>query len=777
MKYCIRCGNKLKDDSKFCTKCGNPTSLGIEKIKKDNEIKREISNENLLLKVGVSLIILSSIIFAFIVWKDVSDIFKVCFLSFESLIFFIISLVSKKIGSSNSYKSFWFIGAILIPIVLILIIYYNLTIEYFLKGAGLYVYLSICCAICTVIYIVSYKYTKSNIYLYLNCFLLNMFVLFVMLSFNLDKYFNGNADLVFAIIILFNLILSVLCLIKKNNKYSHIYINYMKLSILIYIPFIIEYTVYDSSNIITIIMNNIMYLINCYIIVIYNKNSIYNNFIPFILTTIFLVFVNTIFDNYNNMALYFSSLTLLLIFFISYLLDIKSFKIVTFIINILSFIYILSCSMSYNYIVTLVISFLLIVTSLFILKIEESREIKDTINNIILPILVYFLVSSLISSIMITKSIYIIIVSSLVYSIIYAFLLIKKNKNASIYEWFSYIFLMFAIIGSIMDYNKLASIITEILCIYYLIFKMLFDNQKHIINYLFSLSILNLILVFVNFNIKLYYTLLIMSLLLMIIDLKNKSKNNNILYIFGVILLIIASLFNFNNYNIFGLLFNLVLYILVYIKSFRKKDINFIFKFIYVILGLFIVTKTIMSLIDQIFISSLISLIVSIIILITMFLAEEDSDKRILSYTIYLIYPFDIVINNIDIISEYSSLIFSLLLTIYVFIFLEKILNVKRNDKIILELLWLTFIFLRFMSITDIINIIYLLVLSIALVFIGIKTKRSAFIYYGSITLIINAFIQFIQLNTSLAVAITLLALGIILVLYVLIKEIKKEKE
>lgn len=771
MKYCIKCGNKIKDDSKFCTKCGNPTKLGKEKIKEENEIKRQEENERFLLKVGVSLIILSSIIFAFITWRDSSDIFKICFLSVETLIFFAMSLISKKIGSNNSYKSFWFIGSIMIPIIFILVIHYN----FYLKESGLYVYLSMCSVICFIIYLISYKYTKSNIYLYLNCILLNLFILFIMLSFNLDKYFNNNADLVFTISIFFNLLLSILCLIKKDNKYSHIFINYMKFVSFIYLPFIISYTTYEESNMITLILSNIMYLINLYIIIMYNKNSSYNSFAPFILTIISLVFINTIFNNYNNMTLYLSSLTLLLSLFISYLLNIKNFKIITFIVNILSFICILSYSMSYNYVVSIIISLVLIVSSLFILKVEENSEIKSIVN-IIIPLLIYILINSLISSIMIVKSTYIIIVTSLIYSIIYAFLVVRKNKKASIYEFFSYMFLIFAIFSSVISYNKLSSIITEVLCIYYLIFKVLFDKKKTIINYLFSLSILNLIFVFANFNIKLYYTLLIMSLLLIIISLVYKN-NNKIFSVFGIILLVISSLFNFSNYSIFALLFNLILYIVVYFLIFRKNNIKFIFKFIYVILGLFIITKIITSLIDQVFISSLISLIISIIILITMFLAEEDSDRKILSYTIYLIYLYYMIINSINVLSEYNLLMLSLLITIYVFIFLEKVFNVNKSEKIVFEILWLIYTFLNFISTYNIINVIYLLVLSIISIFIGIKNKTNTFIYYGSITLIINVFLQFIKLNFGFAFAFTLLLLGIILVYYVLIKEIKKQKK
>ena len=181
MKYCTKCGNKLEETSKFCTKCGNPTNLGLEKIQKEKEIKKEESNEKLLLKLGVGLIIMASIIFAFVTWDEASGIFKVCFLLIESLIFVSIAVAAKKLGSNNSCKAFLLIGMLLLPIVMLLIPEYGLISSYIVSGAGLYVYLSICTLICIILYIISYKYVKSNVYLYLNCFLINMFILFFML--------------------------------------------------------------------------------------------------------------------------------------------------------------------------------------------------------------------------------------------------------------------------------------------------------------------------------------------------------------------------------------------------------------------------------------------------------------------------------------------------------------------------------------------------------------------------------------------------------------------
>lgn len=770
MNYCTKCGNKLKKDSKFCNKCGNPTQLELEKRKKENDEK----NKKSLFELGISLIIIANILLASIVLSDFSNIIKVIFILFEIILFISISVISKNLGLVKSHKCFWFISMVLLPILLLLINEYELTIKFFLDGAGLYVYLSLLIIICIIAYFLSYKYLNSNIYLYIICFLINMLALSIMLIFNLDKYFNNNADIVFMVLILLNLLLSVAAIINKGKKFSDIFIKYMKFALIIYLPFVLAYMSYSKfasiSMIVTLIIIFISYIINSYIVILYYKKSDFSFVIPFIQVITIVNFIQTLFKNYNNMSIYILSLSLILLIVINYLFNNKKLKNSTLIFTIITFMVLFSNSIIYEYKVTTIVSLLLIITSIFIVKIEKSKNIKDIIN-IIIPVLIYIFLNSIILSNIIIKSVYIIILTSLLYSIISSYLMIRKNKISTIYEWFSYLFLLFAMITSILNFDKLASILVEVLWIYYYIVKSFFDKNKTFQNYLFTLSLINLVLVCANFNIKFYYTIITLSLILLISSMFN---NKRALYLFSVALLIVASLFDFNKYNIFFLLLNLLLYIIIYTISFKKKNTNFCIKFLYVMLGFNIITKIIFSLINPIFVAALLSFIAILIILITMFLSEIDSDKRIMSYIIYLYYPLSILINEISVL--YSDLILITLITIYIFIILEKVLTIRKKDKILFEILWMTYVTLCFILNPNIVILIYFLIVSLIFILTGMSINRKQFVYFGTIVLIINIIIQLFKVNNDLVIALSLLLIGVSLMQYVFIKELKNKK-
>ena len=138
MKYCTKCGNKLKDGTNFCSKCGNQINLAIKKEKTVKE-KREVNKEKLLPSIGTLLVI-----FAFANWNEMSSMFKLLFLAIESLLFLSLSLFSKRVNYKMPYKALWFIGITFIPIILNLIAAEGMLGEYLsYEGNGLYVYLAI----------------------------------------------------------------------------------------------------------------------------------------------------------------------------------------------------------------------------------------------------------------------------------------------------------------------------------------------------------------------------------------------------------------------------------------------------------------------------------------------------------------------------------------------------------------------------------------------------------------------------------------------------------
>ena len=109
MKYCIKCGSKVTEDDKYCNKCGSPRRSTIENEKrKRNEVK-ERKKDKIISSLGIFLVIFASILFAFISWKNFSDLFRLLFVCFESALFLIMSLLSKKMNNKLSFRNEIFI--------------------------------------------------------------------------------------------------------------------------------------------------------------------------------------------------------------------------------------------------------------------------------------------------------------------------------------------------------------------------------------------------------------------------------------------------------------------------------------------------------------------------------------------------------------------------------------------------------------------------------------------------------------------------------------------
>ena len=80
MKFCTNCGNKLSPSNKFCTNCGKEIKKDTpKKVVKEVKEPKEFNVNNLILYVGVSLVILATLIFAICTWENMSGLFKISF--------------------------------------------------------------------------------------------------------------------------------------------------------------------------------------------------------------------------------------------------------------------------------------------------------------------------------------------------------------------------------------------------------------------------------------------------------------------------------------------------------------------------------------------------------------------------------------------------------------------------------------------------------------------------------------------------------------------------
>ena len=168
MNYCTRCGTKLMKNDKFCTKCG--LKIITEEDKLEMKKKNDKKNQNIILLLGIFLVLFSTFALGIITWKSLNEIFRLSFFGFECLLFFGLGYVIKKLTDNKMYRVFYIVGLILIPYTLTLIPYYGLLSDYFNKGPGLFIYLSIIYFITFLIYIFANHRFKSGFVNFISLF-------------------------------------------------------------------------------------------------------------------------------------------------------------------------------------------------------------------------------------------------------------------------------------------------------------------------------------------------------------------------------------------------------------------------------------------------------------------------------------------------------------------------------------------------------------------------------------------------------------------------------
>ena len=783
MNYCGNCGCKLNENSNFCPKCGKPTRLGIEKIKEKNIKKREVKNQKILLNTGLALIIIASLIFSLFSFNNISMLFKVIFLSVESIVFIYTSIILKK-RTDYGYKALYMIGVLLVPIIFCLLTS-NELLGSFLEGANIFIYLAISFLVCSIIYIISYKFTKTKAYLYFSYIFLNAFALEI--SLYVYKLINNNVwyddvlsyAIPFTSIIIFNLILQVITLFKENNI-SSTFRKYIRVLLVIMIIPIIVFLFFEDSDLnIFIIIDCIVYILSSYIILFKSRNSAFNMVMPPFIILILLLLTNYVLEDYNNISIFMSITVILLQFFISYLLNNKSFKIVTYIFSTITLLIILSVSLNYGYVLSLICFGVVLASNIFTYKIETSKTYKVILNSYII-FDIFFVVLSLVKMLSITSNEYICLVASVIYSLIYVVLKTRKSKMCVAYEILSYIFI---IISSLFlsGNNMLVNIVHEVIWIYYFMLKLYFDDKPGVRNFLLIGTIVNLFILFIKMDVQSYYIFVSFAALFTFISLvtKNVKKlNSKVFEILGIVSIVLASMENFNDYNIMGVCFNILGYAFIYYNTFRNKDLAFIFRYLYTLLGFFIIYNLFRYFIDITVISSILSLVTFVIILTIMFLMRVETDRKLICYTPVILIPYYSLVGNIDAIANYNLEFAITPLIIYILIFGEKVIKFKDSAlKYVFELVLLSMIYITIITNIhdDTVLYIYSLVLSVVYVIIGLTKKDSPFVTFGCVTLLITTIFLFFEVQNSLVLVFSILFIGVSLITYISMKESKNK--
>lgn len=794
MKFCTKCGNKLNENVKYCPKCGNPTRLQLEKLETQRKQKKEEKRETALLYLGASLIVIASLIFAFSNWNEMSYVFRILFLLVEMIIFLTLSIFSKGFKNKLPYKTLWFIGLLFLPVITILIANYGIFGKYLsYEGAGIFVYLSISFLLCSVLNIFSYKLLNSKIFIYMSYIYIYALIINVLNIFNLHCITSDNINIVFPVLCIINLIIVTVINFINDGVFRRALNKFMSI-LSLFFAVILLIVLFDNKLLHTIfnlkvgtLLSNILVSIGFVTILISllvlmkKKNRGSASYIyPLLISFCIIGEVDVFLGNNVNLCILITVLFLILSYFIINLFNNKGYRITSFIIML--FITYISMVSNIGYRFTLIISLMVLITKLFTSKIHNS-ESEYVISSLLYPLDTVLIVSSILGILeefnYIRGYIAVYIISSLICFIVHI-ILENKSKyklNKIIQEIFSYLFLG---ISSIMilgnDGTIILFILNELTYVYYFLYRTVKKKEKSMNTLIYVLLLINLLVCSVKFDIPLYYLLLFISfinIIMYIVMLKVEKMKIKPYFYISFILSIIASLYNFSNYSLIGVCANVILYSLVYIISNKNVKIDFISRYIYTVVGFIIIYKLFDFFItESVFVNAL-SLISYIIIIISMFLLEVDSDRQVLAYTPVIVPPYINLINEIDIFSNIQTEMTVLITVILILIFSEKVFKIKReNDKVLLELILL--IFVSLISIYDM--LIFNFILAIFYIFFGLYKKRDSFVVYGVVLILISVFINLFKIADNLLSTYILLLLGATLVIYVFCKESKRNK-
>lgn len=773
MKYCTYCGNKLRENDKFCSKCGNVTK---EYAIEQNNIKREENKEKLLLTVGTLLIIIASAIFAYATWNEMSGILKVLFLSIEALLFLSISLFSKRVNEKLPYKVLWFIGITFIPIILNLVAQEKLLGDYLsYNGNGINVYLAISFFITSILYYVSYKLLKSKIFIFMSNIFSYFMVIAALFALNLESVKGIN--LIFPILCLYNLVICVLNNHSKKideKKNTNAFISLVVFISSIYsISYISEFSKdYFITSVVSI--TNIISLMYMLYKTNYKFYSYLYMIMLYIVSDVALIYI---FRNYFNVSMFVIVLVSILINLIINIKNNNALKNTSFILMLINIYSILIINSIIGYMTLFICYLLLFITLLFIIKLNDSK-MQKVVSILLLPEIILHITKNIIMSFVNMDIAIILLITSIILFTVYVVFYEKKKDvyTRSIFEIFSYLTLIsssFAILINNVPVG--AFILNEILWLYYFTFNSAVKRSKAITIPLLIVLIINFIMCSVKYSISIYYSLLFISIITSILDfIESKVNNKKSVYIYiSLAACALASGFEFYNIQIIGVGLNIIAYVLSYYLLIKNHNTHFAVKFIYTLVGFGLIDSLFHYFIDNNPIATLLVFITYIIIIISMYLLEVDTDRKVLSYSIVPIIQFAELADVVDFMRPYTESIGIVLFIITVLIYFERVFKLSEKDRVVFELILLSLAHLFTLSDTLLINF----VLSAFYIFYGFYKKRDEFILLGIIVLVFNLVFNIFEIADNITATYVLLVIGVIMLAYVFYVEAKKNNK
>ena len=747
MKYCKNCGKKITDDMNYCEHCGH-------KIKKDVDIFK------IVLLVGVFVVLFSSFAFGIVSWNSMSDLFRLLFFAFESILFFILSLALKSV-SRNTSRVFFIIGLILSTFTLRLIPYYGLISEYFRSGAGLYIYLAIIYLFSTIAYfLVNIKF-KSNLVNYLA--LITLLFAFISAS----QIFVSSLALLSLFIVCYIIILNVLSKLNIfSDKFKKVLSNFSVVFGLIYTPaLLITFSIVDEISTFVNIITFVLYSVDSFFKISCNKKSVLRGFNPFTLSSLSLVLIFANLNNYVNICIFTITITFVLLFFISLLFKSKLYSNASLVFTYLAFLLVIIIGfVSNSYLSLFICTIIMLVFNILLIII-----LKYNFAHFIIPIIIVFAVLSLCNAFFNINGLSIVTLLMILYLISYLLFKLFNNKYNVIYIIFAlgFGFISLAFINDI----SLLSIVTLSLILITFVLSFVFkeNNAIRIISYI----ILNLAIM-IALNNFYYACLLIGGVTIALSLIFNKITKFNLkpYMLYSTIIIFLVTLCNEFNYPLVFLGLNAIVFALSFTVVLKYFNISF-YRVIYIMLGFLLINRFMILLFNVMFISSLITILLVVIILIVLYLLDKEKSVLLITESLVLLIPYFGIINyHFDTIYE----LYLVPLIIYTIAYTTIIK--ERDLKNILAIVFLSIIAgIMLLMNEGYISIIFDVIYALVFIVLGLVRKFNLMIYFGIGLLVLATFFHLFTVLNSLAIVITLLLIGFILIGISVFLQVNKNKK
>lgn len=761
MKVCSKCNSSNKDDSLFCSKCGS-------------KFKKEVDLGKIVLLVGVFLVMFSSIFFGILNWENMANLFRLLFFCFETCLFYLMALALKKV-SNKTARIFFVIGLILTPFTLSMIPYYNLVPSILYNESLIYVYLAIVYLLTFVGYLLVNIKFKGKILNYLSLISLLLSVICF------TGIFTENIAILGLVITIFMFIVSLCSKFLKNNNRIY-YIFSLVLSFFV-VPFLVVcFFQAERFEMVINCVTMLVFMAYTYTNMIFNKETILHFFAPFMLQLLTFVLIGSLGGTHTTLIILAVVLVNIALYFITLIFKNSMFSITTLVLTYVMIAFLsLFCMITVNYMNLVIISAISLVFNLVLVIVK-----KYNFAHFLITINVLTLVIGLNSWLYSFSSLIISGFLLILYLIIYLVLNLINNK----YDFVYLIIMMlvgFVTVLIMADDLSGFSIIRLIICTTFVIGFILINIFKENVAIRVIWFILLNLLILPLFSAA-YYSLLTIAILTIILSAvlsKTTSFNFKPHFLFAEIVIFIITLFNTMDYNLYSLFVNVIAYILGYLcltKFHNKKA----WKIAFVMAGLLFIIRLIGVVIDPRVIASLVSILLVLIIITSMYLLDTFNSKELVIISLVVLVPYYALVSSLfgpsiygwyewyepEALKELNLLPFIVYSIVLLFVIKWK--NTTNRNIFILIPYFLFAVILLFCN-SGVVSTIIDAIFAVTYMIIALIKKYNLLLFF-SIGLLI-AFILFhifTVLNSMMAI-IALLIIGFILIFVAVLYSTKKK--